>query len=254
MSGSTGPDEVLATLPGWAGASWCELPGGLTNRTLRIEKGGRRAGLKIDPEPRSAPYNSRRQEARIQERAAALGRANRVLHVGEMVLLTEWADGDVWTRAHFDNDRNLEHLAAALRDVHALPLTGHTFDAAAAARQYARKASATDAETARRHLATIESAPGPMNLCCCHNDLVAENIISTPEVRFLDWEYAADNDPLFDLAIVVAHHGLAERQAGVLLDAYFDGNAAAWRGQLAEQMRRYDALNWLWAAACAGGS
>ena len=91
-----------------------------------------------------------------------------------------------------------------------------------------------------------------MNLCCCHNDLVAENIISAPEIRFLDWEYACDNDPLFDLAIVVAHHDLSERQAGVLLDAYFDGDGARWREQLDVQMRLYGALNWLWAKACGG--
>ena len=70
-----------------------------------------------------------------------------------------------------------------------------------------------------------------------------------PDIRFLDWEYACDNDPLFDLATVVAHHGLNDRQAGVLLDAYFDGNGGRWRNALTSQMRLYDALNGLWAAA-----
>jgi thiamine kinase-like enzyme len=103
--------------------------------------------------------------------------------------------------------------------------------------------------TAERHLAVVEAAPGPMNLCCCHNDLVAENIIAMPGIRFLDWEYACDNDPLFDLAVVVAHHELSERQVQVLLDAYFDGDGEPWRRQLGVQMRLYNALNWLWAGA-----
>jgi thiamine kinase-like enzyme len=102
---------------------------------------------------------------------------------------------------------------------------------------------------AEGHLAVVESAPGPMNLCCCHNDLVAENIIATPDIRFLDWEYACDNDPLFDLAVIVAHHGLSDGQARVLLDAYFDGNGDAWRRQLGVQVRLYNALNWLWSVA-----
>ncbi|HSM29067.1 MAG TPA: phosphotransferase [Woeseiaceae bacterium] len=250
MKKPTSPDAVLARIPGWRGASYSELPGGLTNRTLCVERDGRRAVLKIDPVPRRAPYNSRQAEARIQQRAAAAGRANGVLYVEDTVLLSEWGEGEVWTAAHFDVDDNLRRVAKALRDVHALPLTGTTFDAVAAARLYARKLGAGLSGAAERHLAAVEAAPGPMNLCCCHNDLVAGNIISVPDVRFLDWEYACDNDPLFDLAVLVAHHQLSERQADIVLDAYFDGNGKSWRKQLGVRMRLYDALNWLWKAAC----
>ena len=88
MTRSASPDEVLVAIPGWRGATFEELPGGLTNRTLRVEKDGRRAVLKIDPAPRKPPFNSRQEEARIQQRAAALGRANGVLHVRDTVLLT----------------------------------------------------------------------------------------------------------------------------------------------------------------------
>jgi thiamine kinase-like enzyme len=251
MSQEVSPDEVLAGIPGWRGASWSELPGGLTNRTLLVEKDGRRAVLKIDPAPRKAPYNARRDEARIQELAAALGRANPVLHVGDTVLLSEWGEGEVWTRAHLDDDENLVRLGRALREIHGLPLTGRRFDAVAAARLYAGRVPTADRETAGQNLAIIESTPKLENLCCCHNDLVAGNVISTPTVRFLDWEYACDNDPLFDVAVVIAHHGLSERQAGVLLDARFDGDGRSWGELLARQVRLYHALNWLWAASTA---
>ena len=254
MSTGLRPDDALAAIPGWQGAAFHELPGGLTNRTLRVEKHGRRAVLKIDPAPRKPPFNSRQEEARIQQRAAAIGRASDVLYAGDTVLLSEWADGEVWTPEHFDDDTNLVRLGRALRQVHRLPLTGRTFDAAAAARLYASRVRAADRETARQQLAVVESSPGPMDLCCCHNDLVAENIISTPDILLLDWEYACDNDPLFDIAVVVAHHGLSAGQADVLLDAYFDGDGGSWRGQLAIQQRLYNALNWLWAAAAAATS
>ena len=98
-------------------------------------------------------------------------------------------------------------------------------------------------------MVVIESMRHPGNLCFCHNDLVAENIIAAPDVMFLDWEYACDNDPLFDLATVVAHHELSNRQADLLLDAYFEGDGARWRRHLADQERLYDSLRWLWLAA-----
>lgn len=251
MNTARSPDAVLDGIPGWRGATFRELPGGLTNRTLRVEKDGRRAVLKIDPEPRKSPFNSRQDEARIQDEAAAIGRANRVLWVRDTVLLSEWADGEVWTRAHFDDDENLARLGRALREIHGLPLTGRTFDLQAAARQYAAQLDGSGLDDARQHLALIESMRGPMNLCRCHNDLVAENIMSTPGIRFLDWEYACDNDPLFDLAILVAHHGLSGRQADFLLDAYFDGDGSSWCESLGIQVRLYEALNRLWAAAYA---
>jgi thiamine kinase-like enzyme len=249
MNGRAGPGQVLATIPGWGGASYRELPGGLTNRTLLVEKEGRRAVLKIDPAPRKAPYNSRHDEARIQEQAAAIGRATGVLYVADTVMLSEWADGEVWTRDQFHDDENLERLGRALREIHGLPLTGRTFDAVAAARLYASRVRAADRNAAGQQLAIVESAPAPANLRCCHNDLVAENIISAPAVRFLDWEYACDNDPMFDVAVVVAHHGLSDRQAGILVDACFDGDGGSFSERLDGQVRLYNALNWLWAAA-----
>ena len=86
-------------------------------------------------------------------------------------------------------------------------------------------------------------------LCCCHNDLVVANIINAPETRFLDWEYACDNDPLFDLATVTAHHELTSRQRDTLLDAYFDGDGRRWRSQLDCQAEVYEALLYLWTAS-----
>ena len=55
----------------------------------------------------------------------------------------------------------------------------------------------------------------------CHNDLVAANILDIgPQVRLIDWEYAALGDPFFDLAAVVEEHGLAELDRELLLLAY----------------------------------
>ena len=73
-----------------------------------------------------------------------------------------------------------------------------------------------------------------------------ENIVNTPETRFLDWEYACDNDPFFDLATVAAHHELSPAQRDVLLNAYFDGDGSRWREQLERRVVVYESLLYLW--------
>ena len=243
---SKSPEIVLAGMPEWAGASISEISGGLSNRTWLVESGARKAVLKIDEAARGAPFNTRAHEAQIQSFAAAQGLAATVLFVSDTVYMTEFVEGDVWSLNCLEDASNIEQLAIALRRLHALPLTGRTFDALGSAREYASRIVDPDAGKVRECLRKIESGPLPPNLCCCHNDLVVENIINTPETRFLDWEYACDNDPFFDLATIAAHHQLSETQVDTLLDAYFDGNGARWREQLGRQADVYEALLYLW--------
>lgn len=240
---------ALASIPGWEDAKFSELKGGLTNPCWLVEQDGCKAVLKVDSGPRGEPFSSRPAEAGIQARAAQLGLANGVIFVNDTILMTEYVDGTIWSAGCLDVDENLDQLAAALKKLHSLPLTGRNFDALGAARKYAASIRGADPARVRDCLARIEAMPLPHNLCCCHNDLVAANIICMPEVRFLDWEYACDNDPFFDIATVVAHHHLAPERATYLLNAYFDGDGERWQGQLARQTEFYDALYWLWNAA-----
>ncbi len=240
------PEKVLAGFPDWAGAAVTELDGGLTNRTWLVEKDGRKAVLKIDDGIRSEPHRSRSAEAAIQSMAAEHGLANAVIHASERVLMTAYAEGVVWSADCLEDDENIEQLAQALRRLHSLPLTGRTFDAAAAARAYARRIVNPDSRIVAEKVRIVEQGPRPQNLCFCHNDLVVGNIINVPETRFLDWEYACDNDPFFDLATIAAHHDLDAERRAVLLDAYFDGNGSRWREQLERQAEVYNALLYLW--------
>ena len=241
--------NALAQIVGWENASFSELKGGLTNFCWLVDAGDRKAVLKIDDAPRGGPFSSRPSEAHIQTRAAARGLANEIVFVSDTILMTEYVAGVTWSGGCLDEDENLEKLAEAMRKLHSLPLTGRIFDAVGAAQGYARQIVDGDVDRIRDCLAKVESMPLPHNLCCCHNDMVAANIICMPEVRFLDWEYACDNDPFFDIATVVAHHKLPPDRADYLLNAYFDGDGARWREQLARQTEFYDALHWLWEAA-----
>lgn len=249
MSRANTPEAVLSRIPGWEGAKNRQLAGGLTNQTYLVEQAGRRAVLKIDSALRTTPYSSREAEARIQTVAAESDLAGRVLFADSTVYLTEYLEGGIWTCADLDDENKLIDLANALRRLHALPLTGRTFDAKLAAHKYMDMIGAAGTQKFSRCMDIIESMPAPQKLRCCHNDLVVENIIATPELRFIDWEYACDNDPFFDLATIVAHHQLPAGQIDILMGAYFDGGAMPWRDRLASYVRLYDALHCLWRAA-----
>jgi len=249
MTGQLTPEAVLTQLPGWETASFRELEGCVTNRPYLVEAGGRKAVLKIDHLERGAPFNTRHKEAQIQMAAQAAGLAANVLYVSDSVLMTEYIDGVMWSPDCLEDEANLDSLAAALKKLHSLPLTGRTFDIKGAAREYAKVIGDAHAGKVEQSLRKIDAGPRPHNLCCCHNDLVIANIINTPETRFLDWEYACDNDPFFDLATVVAHHNMTQEQSDYFVDAYFDGDGERWREQLARQTGVYEALLWLWEQA-----
>ena len=135
-----------------------------------------------------------------------------------------------------------------LRRVHALSPAGREFGALSAAKRYGSAIEFDDSFVAHCG-GVIEAVGPPRRRRLCHNDLVAGTILATPAIRLLDWEYACDNEPLFDLATVVEHHELDNSQAALLLDAYFDGDGERHLNALREQQRLYRALLWLWLAA-----
>lgn len=242
---------ALENVPGWSGARLTTLTGGLTNAAWRAEKEGRRAVLKVDAEPRSFPFADRDAEARIQRHAAAQGLAGDVIHASPTVLLADYVEGRAWAPEDMHDTDNLARLGELLGRVHCLPPSGRPFDALRAGRLYRERIEGNDVDpaVADRHVGVLGALPPPTATSLCHNDVVAENIVATPDLKLLDWEYASDNDPMFDLAIVVEHHGLDDSETAALLDAYAGGAADRLRPRLEREMRRYRSLAWLWQAA-----
>lgn len=252
MTKSRTPEDFLAGLSGWSGASVSELAGGLTNQVWLVTKDDRKAILKLDRKRRDAPFHSRNVEARIQQRAADWGIASTILYADDETLLATYVEGSVWNAGQLESPGNIVNLAAAMRRLHSLPLTGHSFDAIAAARMYAADTRLPGNPLVEHCVRFVGAQPPPQGLRCCHNDLVAENIIASPEIIFLDWEYACDNDPLYDLASVVEYHDLDDGIVMQLLNAYFDGAGERHLHALQEQRRLYRALLWLWLATRPG--
>ena len=254
MSALVEARAALASIPGWrsAGADIEVLGGGLSNRTFRVRRGGENFLLRLDAAHTAAYGIDRAREFAAQASAAEAGLAPPLLYAdGERgVLLRRFLTGHVWTAADLDDPQRIAALAMLLRHVHALPLCGHALDVGAVAARYL-EGLGVDTALARRGagIAGWLAGIGPADsLRCCHNDVVAGNLIDAPGLMLLDWEYAADNDPLFDLASLVGFHELGDAVALRLLGEYLGEADAEARERLDLQLAIYRALAWLWFA------
>ena len=72
----------------------------------------------------------------------------------------------------------------------------------------------------------LEAAP--VSLVPSHCDPLCENFLDTGSSMFLiDYEYAGNNDPMWDLADLSVEGGFTEEQDNMLLRSYFSGSFAA---------------------------
>lgn len=251
------PEAALSRIPGFENATFSELAGGLTNRSYIVRSAGGTYVLRLDAEHTAAFGLDRATELGILHHAARASLAPEVRFADpdSGILLYDYLPGPIWERASLDRDDNLVRVSALLKAVHDLPGAGITLDALKAAHRY--EALASRSPELRSHAARcveiVRRMPEPADVRCCHNDVVAANIVgsmgrSAPP-RLIDWEYAADNDPYYDLASLVAYHDLTVKQADRLLDAYAGTRVSEAQERLALQLRRYDAIQWLWFAA-----
>lgn len=249
------PQQALALMPGMDASAFHIQPmsGGLTNRVYKLSTDDATFVLRLNANHTDAFGLDRFSEVGILAQASAAGLAPEIIHadMNNGVLLLRYIDGRVWTSDDLADSKNLESLAALLRTVHALPVSGKNFDATVVASGYLNNLSSQQDlhKIGTRCNAIIECIAPTDHPCCCHNDVVAANVIASSGLMLLDWEYACDNDPLFDLASIIAYHTLDTVAADTLLNAYAGGGDAHRRERLSEQIRLYDAMHWLWLAS-----
>lgn len=244
--------EAISLVPTWDAqeVQGFEMAGGMSNRLFKVRTNEAVFVLRIGGGDGPAGRASRQIELRVHEEAAAAGLAPNVIFsdLEQGILVTEFIDTPVWQETDLAERANLECLAALLRKVHALPEIGVTFDASAAASAYVKELRDDREfhEFARVCLDVIRSTEDAEPSRCCHNDIVAANILGFATPRLIDWEYACDNNPLFDLASLICYHDLDSDRVSILLQAYCGGEDQS--TALHQQIRLFDALQWLWLA------
>lgn len=225
----------LAALPGFTAeraenARLVRLSG-LANLVFKVEADGERLCLRI-PGLGTKALLDRRSEERNARAAAAAGVAPEVIHFGaDGVMLARFVEGAPLTPARLDQSPGvLGRAATALRRLHADTADfADTFSAFETMDRHVALLAERGAalpDRRRRVLAGAETvraalAAHPPKLRPCHCDPTGGNLIDTGErVWLVDWEYAAMNDPMWDLAYFSVESDLDAPADRTLLTAY----------------------------------
>jgi thiamine kinase-like enzyme len=252
---ATGPLEVQ------------DLPGGLTNRILKVTTGdGQQYVARLSNPDASLLAVDRDAEEHDSRAAAAAGVAPEVLDrvvdgpSGCGVLVVRWVPSRTWTAADLGDETNLRRLAVACRRLHAGPRFARGFDMFALQRRYLAIVRARGfrlpagyeeflpaVEAIRRALAV---RPVPSVPCNC--DLLPANVLDDGErLWIVDYEYAGNGDPFFELGNAWSEASLPVELLEPLVTAYLGRGSPAMVAQarLLGLMSKY---GWtLWASISA---
>jgi thiamine kinase-like enzyme len=233
--------------------------GGLTNRNYRIDWRDKSYVLRI-PGEGTSEYIDRKAEAQ-NARIASDADVNAPLVAfddSDGVMVTEFIDGALTMNGELFKAKGRPARAAiALRRMHEWPaLFASRFELFAQIDTYLdllRKKGATipdgydevqrEAEKVRAALEANPAIPVPS-----HCDPLAENFLDTGERMWVvDWEYAGNNDPMWDLGDVSVEAGFDEDQDTEMMEAYFGGRPPADRyGRMVMYKAMCDLLWTLW--------
>jgi thiamine kinase-like enzyme len=207
------------------------LGGGIVNRKFKVRFGGVDYVLRL-PRKDAAELGIDRQAGCTANSAAAeLGIAPAVTTMleGPPCLVTIWVAGEQMQPEELREPKALAQVARALRRFHgsgvSLPVS---FDCLRAVEQDAAavaplptgydEAIARAREIHKAIQGHPEHEPMP-----CANDLVPSSFIRDDgKLWIVDWEYAAQGDPYFDLGNFAVSNGLDQGVEELLLERYVD--------------------------------
>ncbi len=209
--------------------------GGLTNLNFLVTTGGARCVLRI-PGAGTSEYIDRKAESFAARSAADAGVNAELLFFDptDGLMLTRYIDSAAtMSVARFADLDAVARAARAFRELHhsAAPFATD-FHLFAMIDEYksllaAKGATLPDgyndvqrlADTARQALEA-----NPVQLVPCHCDPLCENFLDTGAQMFIiDYEYAGNNDPMWDLGDLSVEAGFGEDQDRALLVNYFGG-------------------------------
>ncbi len=233
--------------------------GGLTNRNYLLATSKGKFVLRI-PGAGTSEYISRKNEAHAARVTSDIG-VNAPLiffDVTDGVQLAGFVDGAQTMNAErFKDLGSVRRSAESLRKVHQCgqPFLNR-FELFQMIDEYLgilekKSAPLPDGyHDVKREAESVRKALGARALPVvpCHCDPLAENFLDTgKKVYVIDWEYAGNNDPMWDLGDLSVEAAFGPDQDETMLEAYFAGKApAADRGRMVLYKAMCDLLWTLW--------
>ena len=222
---------AIAAVPELRGGREVERLGGITNVNFKVESPKGTFVVRIDAPDGDVLEIDRTTELANCEAASAAGVGAVVVArlPDQGVLVTRFLEGRRLTPEDLRRGDRLADLAALLRRLHDRCSFRRGIDMFQRQHDYQVIALARGCELPedyRRyewHVARIRTtlAAHPVGVVACHNDLVAENLIDTPQgLRLIDFEYSGRNDPYSDLGDAWAESHLWHDQLEELVAHY----------------------------------
>jgi thiamine kinase-like enzyme len=229
-------DGLLDRIPVLAGRprTVVELPGGLTNQNLRVTTGGPSGGDYVVRRFRGDAelLGIDRDAEHLNTVAAAEAGVGPpvVCYLPELaVLVIGYVDGRTLDNAGFGEPGMLRRVADACRRLHEGPRFTGDFDMFARQLRYLRTVREhgyplfdgyADHDLAfHRAGAALAVRAGPT--VPCNNDLLAGNFLDDGRrIWLIDYEYAGNNDPCFELGNTSTECDLDDAQVEELVEAY----------------------------------
>ena len=211
-----------------------DLPGGLTNRNLKVSNADGTCVVRIPTAGPSLLGIDRDVEHANSVAAAAAGVGAPVLHyrAGEG-LVVGFLPGRVLGDDDLHQPAVLRRVAAACRQLHAGPRFVNDFDMFEVQAGYRRVVAEHGFRLPQRYdefapiVSCIREALGPRTRTVpCNNDLLAENLIACTDdagdehIRIIDYEYSGNNDPCFELGNIWSEAALPLPLLDELITAY----------------------------------
>lgn len=207
------------------------LDGGLTNVNVRVRTPDVDVVVRISRE-NSMLAIDRHAEYLNSRAAASSGASPAVVEYvpTHHLLVIDYVDGTTLTPAEVRDGSNLPRLAAACRLLHSGPRFVGEFDMFEVQRRYLETVRAAGFRLPDRYLDFMSQVEQiaralsavPVPTVPCNNDLLAANFIDDGDrIWIIDFEYAGNNDPCFELGNIWSESNLAVDQLDELITHYF---------------------------------
>ncbi|MFG1944440.1 phosphotransferase [Nonomuraea sp. NPDC048826] len=225
--------EIIDRIPLLSGVphSVEELPGGLTNRNFKVSTDGGAYVVRVFGSDGSL-LNIDRDAEHLATLAAAEAGVGAPVHAylpGEG-LVVGYLPGRTFTEDDVRDSANLPRVAEACRRLHAGPRFPRDFDMFDVQRRYLGIVRERGFRLPPRYLDFMPLV-AQIQTCLevrreatvpCNNDLLAGNIIDDGRRLWLiDYEYAGNNDPCFELGNLWSESNLSPGQLEELVTAYY---------------------------------